>query len=92
MLFFLLPVVALLLSRETAVSANNNDKWLSTVAQYDKERSWNRFRDVSFRRTASSHRGTSFWLDLYLCALERVQPRTHIYWTVVTLGLNCILI
>uniref|UniRef100_UPI003AABA5D3 testican-1 n=1 Tax=Centroberyx gerrardi TaxID=166262 RepID=UPI003AABA5D3 len=45
MFFFLLPVVALLLSRETAVSGNNNDKWLSTVAQYDKDRSWNRFRD-----------------------------------------------
>lgn len=46
MFFFLLPVVALLLSRETVVSANNNEKWLGTVAQY-KDRSWNRFRDVS---------------------------------------------
>ncbi|GLD67325.1 testican-1 isoform X1, partial [Lates japonicus] len=45
MFFFLLPVVALLLSRETAVSGNSNDKWLSTVAQYNKDRSWNRFRD-----------------------------------------------
>eukprot|EP00064_Thunnus_orientalis_P004170 superscaffoldBa00000372_g4181 len=45
MFLFLLPVVALLLSRETAVSGNSNDKWLSTVAQYSKDRSWNRFRD-----------------------------------------------
>ncbi|KAF3693887.1 Testican-1 Protein SPOCK Precursor [Channa argus] len=47
MYFFLLPVVALLLSEETLVSGNSNDKWLSTVAQYNKDRSWNRFRDVS---------------------------------------------
>ncbi len=47
MFFLLLPVVALLLSRDTAVSGNSNDKWLSTVAQYNKDRSWNRFRDVS---------------------------------------------
>ncbi|XP_078145344.1 testican-1-like [Centroberyx gerrardi] len=44
-MFFLLPVVALLLSTGTAVSGNSNDKWLSTVAQYEKDRSWNRFRD-----------------------------------------------
>uniref|UniRef100_A0A4W6BWK7 SPARC (osteonectin), cwcv and kazal like domains proteoglycan 1 n=1 Tax=Lates calcarifer TaxID=8187 RepID=A0A4W6BWK7_LATCA len=48
MFFFLLPVVALLLSRETAVSGNSNDKWLSTVAQYNKDRSWNRFRDDDY--------------------------------------------
>lgn len=48
MFFFLLPVVALFLSRETPVSGNSNEKWLSTVAQYSKDRSWNRFRDVSF--------------------------------------------
>nr|XP_010776774.1 PREDICTED: uncharacterized protein LOC104951741 [Notothenia coriiceps] len=47
MFFFLLPVVALLLSRETAGSGNSNEKWLSTVAQY-KDRSWNRFRDVDY--------------------------------------------
>uniref|UniRef100_A0AAV2MJ98 Uncharacterized protein n=1 Tax=Knipowitschia caucasica TaxID=637954 RepID=A0AAV2MJ98_KNICA len=46
MLVFLLPAVALLLDTHTLVSANNNnDKWLSTVAQYNKDRSWNRFRD-----------------------------------------------
>ncbi|XP_045887409.1 testican-1 [Micropterus dolomieu] len=43
MFFFLLPAVALLLSGETAVSGNS--KWLSTVAQNNKDRSWNRFRD-----------------------------------------------
>lgn len=48
MFFFILPVVALLLSGETVVSGNTNDKWLSTVAQYNKDRSWNRFRDVSY--------------------------------------------
>ncbi|XP_042275633.1 testican-1 isoform X2 [Thunnus albacares] len=48
MFLFLLPVVALLLSRETAVSGNSNDKWLSTVAQYSKDRSWNRFRDDDY--------------------------------------------
>lgn len=47
MLFCLLPVVAVLLGRETAVSGISNDKWLGTGAQYNKDRSWNRFRDVS---------------------------------------------
>lgn len=45
MLFFLLPVVALLLSTRTTLSAN--EKWPSAAAQYGKDRSWNRFRDVS---------------------------------------------
>ncbi|XP_055080678.1 testican-1 isoform X2 [Periophthalmus magnuspinnatus] len=49
MLVFLLPAVALFLSTQTPVSANNNnDKWLSTVAQYSKDRSWNRFRDDDY--------------------------------------------
>ncbi|XP_010157242.1 PREDICTED: testican-1-like [Eurypyga helias] len=25
----------------------DNDKWLSTVSQYDKDKYWNKFRDVS---------------------------------------------
>lgn len=25
----------------------DNDQWLSTVSQYDRDKSWNRFRDVS---------------------------------------------
>lgn len=25
----------------------NNDQWLSTVSQYDRDKYWNRFRDVS---------------------------------------------
>lgn len=45
MLFFLLPVVALLLSARTTLSSN--EKWPSAAAQYGKDRSWNRFRDVS---------------------------------------------
>ncbi|XP_041847111.1 testican-1 isoform X3 [Melanotaenia boesemani] len=48
MLFFLLPVVALLLSRDTSVSGNSNEKWLGTVAQHNKDRSWNRFRDDDY--------------------------------------------
>ncbi|XP_060935157.1 testican-1 [Limanda limanda] len=44
-LSLLLPAVALLLSGETTVSGDSNDKWLSTVAQFNKDRSWNRFRD-----------------------------------------------
>uniref|UniRef100_A0A4W4G1S0 Testican-3 n=1 Tax=Electrophorus electricus TaxID=8005 RepID=A0A4W4G1S0_ELEEL len=54
----LLPIAALLLRaegkrEETAVGIHNNgnppdnDKWLSSVSQYDKEKHWNRFRDVS---------------------------------------------
>ncbi|KAK9406535.1 testican-1-like [Crotalus adamanteus] len=36
----------------TLRSSNNgnfldNDKWLSTVSQYDKDKYWNKFRDVS---------------------------------------------
>uniref|UniRef100_A0A4W5RS43 Uncharacterized protein n=1 Tax=Hucho hucho TaxID=62062 RepID=A0A4W5RS43_9TELE len=27
--------------------ALDNDKWLSTVSQYDNDRYWNKFRDVS---------------------------------------------
>ncbi|XP_042181693.1 testican-1-like isoform X3 [Oncorhynchus tshawytscha] len=56
MLFCLLPLAALLLRAEgrrgeTVVRNNNNghaldnDKWLSTVSQYDKDRYWNKFRD-----------------------------------------------
>uniref|UniRef100_A0A663MVV5 Testican-1 n=1 Tax=Athene cunicularia TaxID=194338 RepID=A0A663MVV5_ATHCN len=26
----------------------DNDKWLSTVSQYDKDKYWNKFRDRSF--------------------------------------------
>ncbi|XP_078809718.1 testican-1 [Oryzias latipes] len=48
MLFCLLPVVAVLLGRETAVSGISNDKWLGTGAQYNKDRSWNRFRDDDY--------------------------------------------
>ena len=58
MLLWLIPLAALLLRAEgkrgeTVVSNNNNghaldnDKWLSTVSQYDKDRYWNKFRDVS---------------------------------------------
>uniref|UniRef100_A0A8D2LGH0 Testican-1 n=1 Tax=Varanus komodoensis TaxID=61221 RepID=A0A8D2LGH0_VARKO len=37
---------------EAAAGSNNgnfldNDKWLSTVSQYDKDKYWNKFRDVS---------------------------------------------
>ncbi|XP_041709511.2 testican-1 isoform X3 [Coregonus clupeaformis] len=56
MLFCLLPLAALLLRTEgrrggTVVGNKNighaldNDKWLSTVSQYDKDRYWNKFRD-----------------------------------------------
>lgn len=59
MLFYLLPLlVALCLSAEgrrgeavVGHASNNNgqaldnDKWLSTVSQYDKDRYWNKFRD-----------------------------------------------
>ncbi|XP_062331896.1 testican-1 [Osmerus eperlanus] len=59
MLFWLLPLAALLLRAEgkrgeTVVSNNNNghaldnDKWLSTVSQYDKDRYWNKFRDDDY--------------------------------------------
>ncbi|KAM6953317.1 testican-1-like [Aplochiton taeniatus] len=59
MLFFLLPLAALLLRvegrhGETVVTNNNNghaldnDKWLSTVSQYDKDRYWNKFRDDDY--------------------------------------------
>lgn len=58
MLFCLLPFAALMLRAEgrrggTVVGNKNighaldNDKWLSTVSQYDKDRYWNKFRDVS---------------------------------------------
>ncbi|PWA23723.1 hypothetical protein CCH79_00006096 [Gambusia affinis] len=47
MLFFLLPAVTLLLSTETAVYAISHEKWPGTVAQYNKDRSWNRFRDYN---------------------------------------------
>ncbi|KAJ8015376.1 hypothetical protein DPEC_G00025490, partial [Dallia pectoralis] len=58
MLLCLLPLAAFLLRAdgrrgETVVPNNNNghaldnDKWLSTVSQYDKDRYWNKFRDRS---------------------------------------------
>ncbi|XP_035379703.1 testican-1 isoform X2 [Electrophorus electricus] len=57
----LLPIAALLLRaegkrEETAVGIHNNgnppdnDKWLSSVSQYDKEKHWNRFRDDDYFR------------------------------------------
>lgn len=49
MLLFLLPVVALLLGAEARLSAGTSDKWPSAAAQHGKDRSWNRFRDVSLR-------------------------------------------
>lgn len=56
MYFCLLSLAALVLRGETAVTGNNNnghaldnDEWLSTVSQYDKDRYWDKFRDVSFR-------------------------------------------
>ncbi|KAG5853180.1 hypothetical protein ANANG_G00070320, partial [Anguilla anguilla] len=56
LLLCLLGVSALLLHAEgrraemTIANNNNghsldNDKWLSTVSQYDKDRYWNKFRD-----------------------------------------------
>lgn len=47
MLLFLLPVLALLLGAEARLSAGTGDKWPSAAAQHGKDRSWNRFRDVS---------------------------------------------
>ncbi|KAJ8282932.1 hypothetical protein COCON_G00054510, partial [Conger conger] len=58
LLLCLLGASALLLHAEgrraemTITNNNNghsldNDKWLSTVSQYDKDRYWNKFRDVS---------------------------------------------
>lgn len=47
MLLFLLPVLALLLGAEARLSAGTSDKWPSAAAQHGKDRSWNRFRDVS---------------------------------------------
>ncbi|KAM4732686.1 testican-1 isoform 1-T1 [Anableps anableps] len=48
MLFFLLPALTLMLSTETAVYAISHEKWPGTVAQYSKDRSWNRFRDDDY--------------------------------------------
>ncbi|KAG2455761.1 TICN1 protein, partial [Polypterus senegalus] len=46
----------------TAASNNgnsvDNDKWLSTVSQYDKDRYWNKFRDVNL---------ISFNCSMYVC-------------------------
>ncbi|KAG5263597.1 hypothetical protein AALO_G00266540 [Alosa alosa] len=60
MLYCLLALVTLVLlgadarRGETTFGNNNNngnpldnDKWMSTVSQYDKDRYWNKFRDVS---------------------------------------------
>ncbi|MGH0116355.1 UNVERIFIED_CONTAM: hypothetical protein FKN15_035659 [Acipenser sinensis] len=60
LLHFLMGFFALLLlqvegRRPETITVNNNnngnsldnDKWLSTVSQYDKDRYWNKFRDVS---------------------------------------------
>ncbi|XP_068182388.1 testican-1 isoform X1 [Antennarius striatus] len=48
MLVFLLPAVALLLSGDSVVSGHNNDKWLSTGTQHNRDRSWSRFRDDDY--------------------------------------------
>uniref|UniRef100_H2TSQ6 SPARC (osteonectin), cwcv and kazal like domains proteoglycan 1 n=2 Tax=Takifugu rubripes TaxID=31033 RepID=H2TSQ6_TAKRU len=56
MLFFLLPVVALLLSTRTTLSAH--EKWPSAAAQYGKDRSWNRFRDDDYFKSWASARSS----------------------------------
>ncbi|XP_056145914.1 testican-1 [Lampris incognitus] len=62
MLLALLPLVALLLRDDTAVTANNNghaldnDKWLSAASQYDKERYWNKFRDDDYSKSWATAR------------------------------------
>lgn len=38
----------------------DNDQWLSTVSQYDRDKYWNRFRDVS---TAATSPGEGGWGD-----------------------------
>lgn len=86
MLFFLLPVVALLLSTRTTLSAN--EKWPSAAAQYGKDRSWNRFRDVSCtacpRHTAKYDIVTGLIVCVPVClrvcvrvgeGAQRVHPR-----------------
>jgi len=42
----------------------DNDKWMSTVSQYDKSKYWNKFRDVSFP--------SYFLMLLCVCVRERV--------------------
>lgn len=37
----------------------DNDQWLSTVSQYDRDKYWNRFRDVS--TAGAALRGRGMW-------------------------------
>ncbi|XP_038152465.1 testican-1 isoform X4 [Cyprinodon tularosa] len=48
MLSFPLPALALLLITDAAVHGISHEKWPGTVAQNNKDRSWNRFRDDDY--------------------------------------------
>uniref|UniRef100_A0A8C2JT48 Uncharacterized protein n=1 Tax=Cyprinus carpio TaxID=7962 RepID=A0A8C2JT48_CYPCA len=44
----------------------DNDKWMSTVSQYDKSKYWNKFRDVSTSATFPIAAGTLVCVLLYV--------------------------
>lgn len=47
-LFVSLVVLTVSVTGSSDGNPLDNDKWMSTVSQYDKSKYWNKFRDVSF--------------------------------------------
>ncbi|XP_010083792.1 PREDICTED: testican-3-like [Pterocles gutturalis] len=58
----------------------DNDKWLSTVSQYDKDKYWNKFRDVS---TAS------FTARFWSVSFERCSLSVRGCWQLEDEGRRC---
>ncbi|KAI7801567.1 hypothetical protein IRJ41_017456 [Triplophysa rosa] len=50
-LFVSLTVFSVSVTGSSAGNPLDNEKWMSTVSQYDKSKYWNKFRDVSFSTT-----------------------------------------
>lgn len=57
-LFVSLVVLTVSVTGSSDGNPLDNDKWMSTVSQYDKSKYWNKFRDVSFRTIFPSAAGT----------------------------------
>ncbi|XP_051936913.1 testican-1 isoform X1 [Hippocampus zosterae] len=78
MFFSLLPVVALLLSTQSALSGTANDKRLTTVGQHSKDRSWNRYRDDDYFKSWAPARSLDQQRDTKPGRYGRPGTKSHV--------------
>ncbi|XP_061755871.1 testican-1 isoform X1 [Nerophis ophidion] len=77
MFIFLLLVAALMLSAQPAVSGASTNKRLSTVAQYAKDRSWNRYRDDDYFKSWAPSRSLDQERDTKSGRYEHPGTKSH---------------